>query len=326
MGLISKLAEAHPNIALVKYWGKADLVANLPAVPSLSITLDSLRSRTRVTLDPNLSKDQFVLNGQSQAKGQRRVISCLDRFRQKANSQCRVLVESDNNFPTAAGLASSASGFAALVEAANSAFDVKLTPGEKSRWARQGSGSAARSIFGGFVEMPVDDEQKVSEAKPLLSAHDWPLQVVVAVTDTAAKKIGSTEGMQRTAETSPFYPSWVESSHQDMKVAKKAIEARDFGMLARVSEFSCLKMHGLAMSADPGLLYWNSASVACLQKIRDLQTSGVEVFFTMDAGPQVKAICTQQAVADVQAGLSQVSGVQSLLQTGLGGGSRLIIE
>ena len=318
------MAEAHPNIALVKYWGKADVAKNLPAVPSLSITLDSLRTRTRITLDPNLKQDQFVLNGESQAKGQRRVMDCLNQFRQRANSNVCVVVESDNNFPTAAGLASSASGFAALVEAANAAFATNLSPGEKSRWARQGSGSAARSIFGGFVEMPVDEQQQVSEARPLLAPEAWPLQVVIAVTDTAAKKVGSTEGMQRTATTSPFYEPWVTSSHQDMVAAKAAIQARDFGALAQVSEFSCLKMHGLSLSADPGLLYWNSASVACLHRIRQLQDENLEVFFTMDAGPQVKAICTQDAVSQVKTALSEVPGVQSVLHTGLGRGSRLI--
>ncbi|MEM7281354.1 MAG: diphosphomevalonate decarboxylase, partial [Pseudomonadota bacterium] len=196
MAVRTALAQAQPNIALVKYWGKKDIASNLPAVPSLSITLESLWTRTRVTFDESLESDQFVLNGDHQAKGETRVIGCLDRFRHEANTPCFAVVESENNFPTAAGLASSASGFAALVEATNAALGLELSSKQKSRWARRGSGSAARSIFGGFVEMPVDEYGDVSEAKPLLNANDWPIEVVIAITDTQAKKIGSTEGMQ----------------------------------------------------------------------------------------------------------------------------------
>ena len=317
-------AQAQPNIALIKYWGKADIAANLPAVPSLSITLDAIWTRTRVTFDHHLKADEFSLNKQVQVQGLSRVSACLDRFRAKANTQDFAKVESESNFPTAAGLASSASGFAALVFAANEALGLGLSKRLLSRWARRGSGSAARSIFSGFVEMPTDASGDVREAKPLLAAEEWPLFVVIAITATEAKKIGSTEGMQRTAKTSPFYQPWVKTSHADFDRGKNAVLSKDFAGLARISEHSCLKMHGLALSADPGLLYWNPTTVACLQEIRQLQAQGLEVFFTMDAGPQVKAVCTASAVDRVEKSLSRVPGVQSVITSHLGAGARLL--
>jgi diphosphomevalonate decarboxylase len=324
--LSEAIAQAQPNIALVKYWGKRDVPLNLPAVGSLSITLDTLWTRTRVRFDPSLKADRVLLNGKSDDKEARRVIECLDLLRARAsNTQC-ALVESENNFPTGAGLASSASGFAALVVAATKALSLDLTLAEQSELARRGSGSASRSIFGGYVEWSRGEraDGRDSIARPILDAAQWPLSVVVAVTSTAQKSIGSTEGMNRTRDSSPFYDAWVDTSEADLAEARAAVLDKDFDKLAAVAEYSCLKMHALALAARPGLLYWNGATVEAMHAVRGLRARGVPVFFTVDAGPQVKAVCPPEAAAQVRETLQAIPGVLRLHETGLGAGARII--
>lgn len=319
-------AVAHANFALVKYWGKRDAVLNLPDVGSISITLDALWTRTSVAIDPALEHDRFELDGQADGVGGDRVCALLARMRELAGNAARAHVISTNNFHTGAGLASSASGFAALVTAADRAYDLGLPPERLSALARIGSGSAARSIFGGFVEMHrgMRADGSDSVAAPLAEADDWPLEVVIAVSDRGRKSVGSTEGMQRTAATSPFYSAWVANQPADLARAREAIAARDFDTLAAVSEASALAMHGLAMSARPGLLYFNAATMECLHRIRQLRAEGVAVFFTVDAGPQVKAICRPEAADAVAAALAGVPGVTEILRSGLGAGAACI--
>ncbi len=319
-------AQAQPNIALIKYWGKRDLRLNLPVVGSLSITLDTLWTRTEVRFDDALAADSMTLNGKVDAKQLKRTSACLDLLRARAGVTSRAEVISENNFPTGAGLASSASGFAAMVMAGDAALGLKLTPAEQSVLARRCSGSAARSIFGGYVEwahgQQADGEDSV--ATPLLEASAWPLSVAVAITSTAEKAIGSTEGMNRTADTSPYQQAWIDSQDVDLGEARAAIAARDFERLADISEHSCLKMHALALAAKPGLLYWNAATVAAMHCVRGLRAKGVPVFFTIDAGPQLKAVCLPSAAAAVAAALRDVPGVLNVVETGLGGPARLI--
>lgn len=325
-------AVAGANIALVKYWGKRAAKGNLPAVGSLSITLANLKTHTRVTPDPSLARDELLLNGREDERQRQRVAETLGRARAlAAPTQGEQLpfarVESRNDFPTGAGLASSASGFAALALAATRAYGARVDASALSALARQGSGSAARSIFGGYVEMARGERDDGADAvaTPLLDAERWPLEVVVAITAAGAKDVGSTEGMNLTADTSPYWQGWIDAQHDDLAEARAAVLARDFEKLADVSEFSCLKMHGLAMSARPGLLYWNGPTVACMQRIRELrQREALAVFFTVDAGPQVKAICAPAHVAAVREALADVAGVRSVLHTPLGPGAHLV--
>lgn len=319
-------AQAQPNIALVKYWGKRDVALNLPAVGSLSITLDRLWTRTAVRFLPGEADDRVRLNGRSDATTAQRVVACLDLLRERAGVDWRAQVDSHNNFPTAAGLASSASGFAALVCAGAQALGLDLDRSELSRLARRGSGSAARSVFGGFVEWARGERADGADsvAHPVLAAAMWPLRVAVALTSTAVKDVGSSEGMRRTVETSPFQAAWVAAQEGDLERARQAIRARDFEALADVAEHSCLKMHALALAAQPGLLYWNGATVECLQRVRALRRQGLPVFFTVDAGPQVKAVCLPQAIAPVTAALREVPGVVEVLDCGLGEDVRVL--
>jgi diphosphomevalonate decarboxylase len=292
-------AEAHPNIALVKYWGKRDRALNLPAVPSLSLTLDGWRSRTTVTW--GVERDEFVLDGVPVEDAKiARVLSLLDPGR----PGCRVV--SENNFPTGAGLASSASGFAALVVAAAAAAGLDRSASELSAVARQGSGSACRSLFGGFVHWPLGERPDGADSVgvPIAPPEHWPVALVVAVVAEGRKAVGSTEGMERSAATSPLWSTWLALGPPSVEVARRAVEARDLQALGEVMERSTFAMHATMTTASPPLLYWQPDTVGALHAVWELRRSGVGAWVTMDAGPQVKVLCDPVDVERVRAALA----------------------
>lgn len=315
-------AIAHPNIALIKYWGKRESAENLPAVGSLSVTLDAMRSRTTVSFDPARRGDTVILNGREDGETTRRVGVCLDRLRALAGVRHGALVETANDFPTGAGLASSASGFAALVTAAAAALGLRVAPGGLADAARIGSGSAPRSLFGGFALLRNQPDGGVS-CEPWLAPEEWPLRVVIAITSEAAKDVGSRDGMARSRETSPYYQAWVGSHEADLAAGMELVRRRDFGGLAEVAEHNCLKMHAVMFTSRPPLIYWTPATLGCIHAVQDLRRAGVGVFFTVDAGPQVKAVCLPEAEAEVQAALARVAGVSRIVTSGLGRAARL---
>ena len=319
-------AVANSNIALIKYWGKREAVRKLPDVGSISITLDDLKTTTEVCFEEDRAEDAFVLNHDAQPHETKRVSQYLDLIRTIANIETRAVVRSENNFPTGAGLASSASGFAALAMAAAKAAGIELSLAELSVLARQGSASAARSLYGGFVEMRRGerDDGADAHAVPIIDSETWPLGVAVAITSRERKSIGSTDAMEQSAITSPFYEPWVTHQEADLEAMRQAIASRDFAKVAELSEFSCLKMHGLMLSTNPGLVYWNGTTVDCIHAVREMRAQGVPVFFTIDAGPQVKAVCLPEARAQVSETLRQVHGVHDVIETGLGSGAHLL--
>ncbi len=322
-------AVAGANFALVKYWGKRSHALNLPAVGSISITVDTLITRTSVTFRRDISADVLILNKRAET-GMRlvQVTEFLDQVRELAGLTGKAVVRTDNTFPTGAGLASSASGFAALALAATKAAGLTLSQRELSVLARRGSGSAARSVFGGFVEMKRGSraDGQDAAAAPLLSAVRWPLSVLVAVTSRGPKETGSRNGMRHSAETSPFYSQWVADSDRDLSVCRDAILNRDFEKLAEVSEFNCLKMHAVAMSSRPGLLYWNSGTVRLIHETRRMRQSGIPVFFTIDAGPQVKLISPPEAVPEILKWLNGIPEILERFRCAVGEGVHLVSE
>lgn len=316
-------AVAHPNVALIKYWGKRDDgEANLPAVDSLSITLGAMQSRSSVAFDPAFSDDELWLNGRRAPGEQARLTACLDALRNLAGVDWRARVESQNDFPTGAGLASSASGYAALTVAAAAALGIPAGEPRLVDIARIGSGSAPRSLYGGFVRLEQRGEQ--TRCRSLLAAADWPLQVVVAVTTEAPKATSSRDGMRLSRDSSPYYPAWLETQPADLAAAEAAVAARDFPALAELAEHNCLKMHAVMLTTRPPLLYWSPATLACLQAIQQWRREGLPVFFTVDAGPQVKAVCEPAAAAEVEQGLAAIPGVLRTIRGGLGEGARLL--
>jgi diphosphomevalonate decarboxylase len=321
-------AVAGTNIALVKYWGKRDETLNLPATGSLSLTLDRLGTRTRVAFDGgDGARDRVTLDGGPAAeKVATRVTLFLDRVRARAGIAARATVVTDNSVPTASGLASSASGFAALAVAATGAAGLALTPTELSVLARLGSGSAARSIFGGFVEMARGARADGTDAAahPLDAGDGWNVRLVVAITAAGEKALGSTAAMRRTAETSPYYEAWVRGVDRDLAAARAAIAGRDLAALGAVAERSAMRMHASAMAADPPILYWNPATIAAISRVRALRAEGASAFFTIDAGPHVKVLCAAREAEAVAAALAETPGVLRTLIAAPGTGAQLV--
>lgn len=315
-------AVAHPNVALVKYWGKRRAAGNLPAAGSLSLTLGHLTTRTTVRLEEDLKQDILSLNGRASGRDLPRLRDCLAPLRDRAGISSPVSVESVNDFPTGAGLASSASGMAALALAAAAALGVAEDPQLVSRAAMAGSGSAPRSLFGGIVMLSIDAAGEW-RCRSLLDPDEWPLNVVVAVTETAAKAVDSRSAMELTRRSSPFYGVWLRGQNADLEEARSAVEDRDFERLAALAEHNCLKMHASVLAARPAVLYFNSATVECIRRVKDLAGAGIPVFFTVDAGPQVKAVCLPQALGAVADALREAPGVKQVLTGGLGPGARI---
>lgn len=308
--------KAHTNIALIKYWGKRDERLNLPAVGSISLTLDALWTETEIEFNVRFKTDRLILNGQpATEKELRRTSKFLDLLRQRAGLSSPALISSKNNFPTAAGLASSASGFAALTVAAARALKLELSGRELSIFARQGSGSAARSIFGGFVEMHAGRLADGSDAfaEPIVPPDYWDIRLLIGVTSQVAKKVSSTAGMNLSKETSPYYQAWINAQPVDLKTMRRAIEQRDFEQIGQLAEHSCLKMHALALSSNPGILYWNGVTVEAMHSVRDLRASGTQAYFTIDAGPQIKALCLPEDEPKVRAMLESIPGIQQVI-------------
>lgn len=313
-------AIAHPNIALVKYWGKRDLARNLPAVGSISVTLADLYSEMDITLDESLDKDSLLVNGVASRSMLARVSACLDNVAGTGRSLARI--RSRSNFPIAAGLASSASAFAALVVAADAVYATGRSRDDLINLAGRASGSAARSLSGGFVELQNQDE-RVS-VNQLLAADEWPLNIVVAITAPGPKPLSSGDAMEVCRKTSPFYDRWVEHQSRDLAEASAAIRERDLQRLGAVAEHNCLKMHSVMWGSRPPVVYWNSATVACMQTVRELQATGVSAFFTIDAGPQVKVICEPGHASEVRDALRATPGVNDVMVCGMGAGARLL--
>lgn len=305
---MTEFSFAPSNIALCKYWGKRDAELNLPINSSLSVSLGHLGSKTRLTVLDGPA-DQVILNGELQAADSafaRKVTSFIDLFRRDADH--RIKVETENNIPTAAGLASSASGFAALMQAVNEFYNLELDLQLQSAFARMGSGSASRSLFNGFVEwqMGQREDGMDSVAAPLDSR--WPdLRIGLVKVSTAQKPVDSRSGMNRTVATAHLYQSWPIQAAADLVQLHRAIAEQDFTLLGSTAEQNALSMHATMIASWPPLLYWQADSVTAMHKIWQLRADGLELYFTMDAGPNLKILFN---AADETAVLEQFPGMQ----------------
>lgn len=315
-------AVARANIALAKYWGKSDVALNLPAVPSISLTLDPLTTETKVTLDATLERDLLLLGGKAAGESEtRRAAKLLDGLRARCAETRFARVESVNHFPTASGLASSASGFAALAGAAQAAMGMALRPEEISAIARQASASAARSVYGGFVELPagVPGDGDLAATR-LYPPGYWDVRIVVAVANEGPKETGSTDGMEHTRNTSPYYDAWLHAAPALAADVKRGLETRDLARVGEAMEQSTLAFHACAMAAAPAVVYLQPVTLAALATVKRLRRDGVSVYATMDAGPHVKALCAAEDAARVSTALEATDGVLRIILASPGEG------
>jgi diphosphomevalonate decarboxylase len=269
--------------------------------------------------------DSCLIDGEDGGEDGAKVLGFVDLVRREAGIDARAHVRTQSGVPKGVGLASSAAAFAALAVSASRAAGLRLEAPALSALARRGSGSAARSVFGGFVEWHRGERSdgRDSIAEPLLSPEAWDLRMVVAVTSTERKAVSSRDGMRRAA-ASPLYPVWVETAETDLAEARRAIAARDLEALGLVAEHSALKMHAIGLAARPPLLYWRGATVECVHRVWALRGEGVRGFVTIDAGPQVKVLCEPGDAERIAAALRDVPGVARVLTCHPGGGAEVV--
>ncbi|WP_047172789.1 diphosphomevalonate decarboxylase [Staphylococcus xylosus] len=296
-------ARAHTNIALIKYWGKADETYIIPMNNSLSVTLDRFYTETKVTFDESYTKDTLILNGEVVEENEAIKISkFMDIVREIGGTSAHAYIESDNYVPTAAGLASSASAYAALAAACDKALNLGLTGKALSRLARRGSGSASRSIYGGFVEWEKGHDDETSYSFPV-EADNWEndLAMIFVVINNKSKKVSSRAGMSHTSDTSRFYQYWLDHVDEDISAVKHAINQKDFKQLGEVIEANGLRMHATNLGAQPPFTYMVDDSYLVMDIVHQCREAGYPCYFTMDAGPNVKILVekkNQQAVID----------------------------
>jgi diphosphomevalonate decarboxylase len=312
-------AIAHPNIALIKYWGDADPELHIPANSSISMNLAGLFTQTQVNFEEGLEHDTIILDG-SQMGGDdlERVSKFLDKVRQMAGIQLSARVESRNNFPTGAGIASSASGFAALSLAASRAAGLDLDEQSLSRLARTGSGSACRSVPGGFVEWQAGSSDLDSYAFSMAPPEHWDLVDCIVLVNETEKLVSSRTG-HRLAHTSPLQSIRVADAPRRLDICRNALIQPDFNALAEIVELDSFLMHAVMTTSKPSLLYWQPGTVRIIHEVQSMRQAGIPVCHTIDAGPNVHVLCPAEVASVVENRLMQLPGVLKVLMAHPGG-------
>jgi diphosphomevalonate decarboxylase len=318
-------AIAPSNIAFTKYWGRKDEVLRLPENGSVSMSLSNLLTTTTVEFSNKYDKDNITINGGGIEQGEaERVIKHLDRVRKIASSvkELKARVVSNNNFPTGTGLSSSASGFAALTLAATKAAGINLSEKELSILARQGSGSACRSIPGGFVEWLDGDTSDSSYAKTIFSASYWAIADVVAVVSVGRKEVSTSVGHQSTS-SSPFMSTRKAHMKQKNKLVKKLIAEKRFKEFGEFIEAEALELHSIMLTQYPPLIYWTPGTLQIMKLCSHWRKEGIGVYFTINTGQDIHLICEQKSVDKVKAKLKELDFVKDIIVNTPGEGTRL---
>ena len=317
-------AVAHPNIAFIKYWGNRNGKLRLPANGSLSMNLGSLYTKTTVAFRDELRSDVLTVNGtEISGPALERVSAFMDEVRRLAPEAGYAEIISRNNFPMGAGIASSASAFAALALAASTAAGLNLKENECSRLARMGSGSACRSVPDGFCEWLYGSGNEDSYSVSVMPADHWQLTDLIAVVSGEHKKVGSSAG-HGMADTSPFQTERVRTAPDRVKKCREAILSKDFDTLAEVSELDMTMMHAVMMTQDPPLFYWEPVSLSLIKLVREWREEGLPCFATLDAGPNVHVICPADVSAEVRGRIEKIDGIREILCSGPGGKAELL--
>lgn len=322
--MITATAQANPNLAFIKYWGNRDNILRLPSNGSLSMNLDGLYTRTTVSFQPSLPFDELIINGhETTGKGLDRISYLLDIIRGMADIHDRAEVISENNFPSGAGIASSASAFAALALAGSRAAGLKLDEKELSRLARRGSGSAARSVPGGFIEWRAGANDEDSFAFSIAPPDHWDLVDCIAIVTTAHKKTGSTEG-HSVAWTSPLQAARVADAPRRLEICRKAILEHDFNAFASIVEHDSDMMHAVMMTSTPSLHYWKPETIRVMHAVREWRNEGIHVCYTIDAGANVHVLCLESEAHTIDKRLREAEGVRDVLVARAGGPAKIL--
>jgi diphosphomevalonate decarboxylase len=322
--MMKATAKAPANIAFIKYWGKKNEKLRLPANSSISMNLSDAFTVTSVEFDESLKGDRFLLDGIiTKQEETARISKHLNLIRSIAKIRTSATVESKNNFPKGAGIASSASGFAALTVAAAKAAGLSLSEKELSILARLGSGSACRSIPDGFVEWKQGNSDEKSYACSLFKPNYWDIYDLIAIVGENSKKISSTEG-HAIAKSSPFYKTRISGMNDKVKEIKSALKKKDFTKFGETTEAEAINMHTVMMTSVPPLYYWVPETLKIVAKVIELRGKGIECYFTIDAGPNVHVICLGKDASKLKRTISNISGVKRVLVNKPAFGARLI--
>lgn len=318
-------AVAPSNIAFIKYWGKKDEVLRLPENGSISMCLSNLLTTTTVEFSGDYKEDTIIINGIQEENEGNRAIKHLDRIRKIANINERAKVVTNNNFPTGTGLSSSASGFAALTVAGSIAAGLKQTEKELSILARQGSGSACRSIPDGFVEWLDGDSSDTSYAKTIYAPDYWDIADVVAVVSKNKKEVSTTSG-QKLAESSPFFE--VRKNHMKKKIEdiKKLMDEKNFTGFGELLEAEALELHSIMLTSKPSLIYLLPASLKIMHLVKKWRSEGLEVYFTVNTGQDIHLIVQKKDIEPLSARLKEVEDVQNIIVNSPSKGAHVITE
>jgi diphosphomevalonate decarboxylase len=292
-------AIAHPNIALIKYWGNREDALRIPANGSISLTLGELENRMSVRFEESLESDELIINGElAEPEMIQRASAHLDLLRAMAGVAYAARLESTTNFPLGAGIASSAAAYAALTVAAASALQLDLDKKELSRIARRGSGSAARSIFGGCVELLAGNANQASYAQQIAPEDHWKVIDLVVIVDEGVKHTGSSAG-HTLASSSPLQETRVADAPRRLLSCRNSILERDFQSLSQIVERDSDMMHAIMMTSEPPLHFWSGETLQIMAAVRNLRAEGASVCYTIDAGPNVHCLCLPESENDV---------------------------
>ena len=336
-------AIANANIALVKYWGKRNKELILPYNGSISMTCEGLFTITTAEFSKKYERDLIIINDEklkieedkssssalagARVKDEKDILGQIERIRKMAGIKDKAKLVSETNFPVAAGLASSASGLAAITMAAVKAAGLNLNQKELSILTRQGSGSACRSIFGGFVEWLKGRKEDGSDsyARQIADENYWPeFRIIASILTEKKKKVGSRAGMAQTVETCPYYDGWLKTAEDDLKIIREGILRKDFTSVGTCAEYNCLKMHALMLTTKPAIIYWLPETLEIIHNVISWRDEGLECYFTIDAGPQVKIICLKKDVPEIKKRLENIEGIKKIIVSKPGKGVRLI--
>lgn len=316
-------AKAPTNIAFIKYWGRKDEVLRLPENGSVSLCISELTTTTTVEFQEKLRQDEVMINGEDKAAEVRRVSRHLDLIRHQAGIATFAKVVSTNSFPTATGLSSSASGFAALTVAAANAAELQLSEKELSILARQGSGSACRSIPGGWVEWIDADTSDDSYAVSLHPADHWDIVDVVGVVSEGPKEVATSDG-QKLIDTSPFFEVRKAGMKQKIADIKRAIAKRDFTTFGEITEREALNMHAVMLTSNPALIYWTSGTLEIMKLCSAWRASGLEVYFTINTGQDIHLLVQKKDQDALLLRLRELESVRDVLVNAAAAGTHLL--